>query len=197
MEKRSALLTASACRIKHRSVSSFAALAISAALCVGSSAPVFAQEGPDRQQRYGNRDHDFGARLDRGTVIIVRTNQSIDADRSGDRIYTATVDRDVLSENDRIAIPRGSNVELTVRVARDNDLVLDIESVVVNGHRYAVRTEPNRVESEKDRSLVGSIVGAINGGQVRGREVHVPRGTELSFRLERPLELRDHDRDRR
>lgn len=181
----------------RRGVFGIRALAISAALCLGSSALVFAQQGQERQQRSEDRDRDFGARLDRGTVIGVRTNESIDADRSGDRIYTATVDRDVRTEHDRIAIPRGSTVELTIRVARDNDLVLDINSVVVNGRRYAVSTEPNRVESEKDRSLVGTIVGAINGGQARGREVHVPAGTDLSFRLERPLELRDRDRDRR
>src|SRR5579864_2821861 len=114
MENRPAFVVRIGRGARH-GVFSIGVLAISAALCLGSSALVFAQPGQERQQRNEDRDRDFGARLDRGTVIGVRTNESIDADRSGDRIYTATVDRDVRTENDRIAIPRGSNVELTIR----------------------------------------------------------------------------------
>jgi hypothetical protein len=152
------------------------------------------------QERY-ERDRAELSRLDSGTMISVRTNGPIDADRSG-RVYTGTVDQDVYGENRRLAIPRGSNVELAVRVAADNDLILDIDSVVVNGRRYSMTTDPNRVESAKDRSIVGSIIGAIDGGHVRGRDVHVPRDTVITFRLERPLEVRtgggprDEGRDR-
>jgi len=56
-------------------------------------------------------------------------------------------------------------------------------------------------------------VGTINGADVRGRAVRIPRNTLLSFRLDRPLEMGvadrgverggyhyhdwyDHDRDR-
>jgi len=81
-----------------------------------------------------------------------------------------------------------------VRVAPDNDLILDLESVVVNGQRYAMRTDPNRVESQRDNSLVGAIVGAINGGQARGRAVRIPRDSVVTFRLERPLEMGVVDR---
>ena len=81
-----------------------------------------------------------------------------------------------------------------VRVARDNDLILDLESVVVNGQRYAIRTDANRIESQRDNSLVGAIVGAINGGEARGRAVRIPRGSVVSFRLERPLEMGIADR---
>jgi len=100
-----------------------------------------------------------------------------------------------------------------VRVARDNDLILDLESVVVNGQRYAIKTDPNRVESIRDNSLVGAIVGAVNGGQARGRAVRIPRDSVLTFRLDRPIDMGvadrgvtrdgrhyhdwyDHDRDR-
>ncbi len=167
---------------------------VAAALCV---LPAVAT-AQDRFEDRGRRDGEF-SRLDRGTVISVRTNEGIDADRSVDRIYTGTVDQDVYGENGRIAIPRGSTAELAIRVAPDNDLILDINSVVINGRRYEVDTAPNRVESEKDRSVVGTIVGAINGGHVRGRDVHVPRDTVVTFRLERPLEVRvggDRDRER-
>jgi len=124
----------------------------------------------------------------------VRPTESIDVERRDNRVYAAVVDQDVRGNNGRTAIPRGSTAELIVRVAPDNDLTLDLESVVVNGQRYAVKTDANRVESRRDNSLVGSIVGAINGGQARGRAVRIPRDTPLSFRLERPLDIGVADR---
>ena len=127
-------------------------------------------------------------------MITVRPTEAIDVERKDNRIYNAVVDQDVQGDNGRLAIPRGSTAELIVRVARDNDLILDLESIVVNGQRYAVKTEPNRVESMQDGSLVGAIVGAINGGQAQGRAVRIPRDTRLSFRLERPLDIGVADR---
>lgn len=35
-----------------------------------------------------------------------------------------------------------------------NVRVIDLESVVVNGRRYAIKTDPKRIESERDDSLV-------------------------------------------
>ena len=141
-------------------------------------------------------DHDRGmyTRLEPGAVIPVRLNQSIDVERRDNRVYYGLVTQDVVGDNGRIAIPRGSNAELIVRVAPDNDLVLDLESVVANGHRYAVRTDPNRFESARDNSVVGAIIGAISGVQVRGPVVRVPRDTIISFRLERPLDVGVTDR---
>jgi hypothetical protein len=131
-------------------------------------------------------------RLDAGEAIAVRTNQAIDVERQDNRVYTGTVVDDVRTRGGRIVIPRGSQVELFVRVARDNDLILDLESIVANGERYAVKAAPNRVESRDD--LVGSIVGAISGGQIRGRTVRVPRDAVVNFRLERPLDVGVPDR---
>jgi hypothetical protein len=115
-------------------------------------------------------------------------------------VYTGIVDQDVRGSEGRILIPRGSPVELFVRLARDNDLILDLESVVANGVRYAVKTNPNRVESrpadfdEVGEFLVGAIVGAIRGGEVRGRAVRIPQHSVISFRLERPLDVGILDR---
>ena len=64
----------------------------------------------------------------------------------------------------------------------------------MNGQRYAIETEANRVESPRDNSLVGAIVGAVNGGQVRGRAVRIPRDTLLTFRIDRPLNIGIADR---
>jgi hypothetical protein len=133
-------------------------------------------------------------RLDPGTTISVRTNETIDVARQDNRVYTGIVDQGVRGSEGRILSPRGSPVELFVRLARDNDLILDLESVVANGVRYAVKTDPNRVESRRDDSLVGAIVGAIRGGEVRGRAVRIPRDSVISFRLERPLDVGVPDR---
>jgi len=137
------------------------------------------------------RDRDYGGdrvtRLESGTNIPVRVNESIDVERRDNRVYTGMVDRDVRGADGRLAIPRGSTVELIVRVMRDNDLVLDLESVNVNGRRYGIRTDATRVESQRDNSLLGNIVGAISGGQVQGRAVRIPRDSVLSFRIQTPL----------
>ena len=158
-----------------------------------ASSPFCSAQDRDRDR---DRDMDRGryTRLEPGTVIPVRMNQTIDVERRDNRVYYGTVDQDVRGENGRIAIPRGANAELIVRVAPDNDLILDLESVVVNGQRYGLRADPNRVESRRDDSIVGSIVGAVTGGQVRGRAVRIPRDAVVTFRLERPLEMGVADR---
>jgi len=125
---------------------------------------------------------------------VVRTNDTINVERRDNRVYTGTVDQDVRGDNGHLAIPRGSTVEMIVRVAPDNDLILDLESVMVNGQRYAIRADANRIESQRDNSIVGNIIGAISGGQVRGRAVRVPRGSIVTFRLERPLDVGVPDR---
>jgi hypothetical protein len=66
--------------------------------------------------------------------------------------------------------------------------------VSVNGNRYAIKTQANRQESQRDDSLVGSIVGAIQGGEARGRAVRIPRDSVLTFRLQRGLDMGVVDR---
>lgn len=145
------------------------------------------------QDRDGDR-YERLTRIEPGTNIAVRNNEAIDVNRSDNRVYYGVVDQDVRGANGRLAIPRGSRVELIVRVARDNDLVLDLESVNVNGERYAVQTDKKRVESRRDDSIVGSIVGAINGGETHGRAVRIPRDSVLNFRIQTPLVVGVADR---
>jgi hypothetical protein len=153
------------------------------ALALGCSLTVFAQD------RGGDQDRDRLTRVEPGTMISVRTTEMIDAARTDYRVYNATVEENVRGGNGRVAIPRGSTVELMVRTAPDNDLTLDVESVIVNGQRYAVKTDQNRIDSGAPGGLVGAIVGAIRGGEVRGRTVRVPRDSVMSFRIERPLDM--------
>jgi len=155
--------------------------------------------------------------------VTVRTQRPLDTDRADDRTVPAVVDRDVWDEYDRLAvpaIPRGSPAELRVRTAPDGDLILDLDSVIVDGRRYAIAAQADRIENDRPRgtsgnraaeyvgggAILGTIIGAIAGGGkgaaigaaagasagaagllTRGREVHVPAGSELTFRLDREL----------
>jgi hypothetical protein len=141
-----------------------------------------------------DRDQDV-TQLDPGITITVRTNEPIDSRQTDYRVYTAVVDRDVRGDNGRLAIPRGANVELIVRRGRNNALVLDMDSIDVRGRRYAVSTDPTRIRGTSGSDdVVGSIIGAIAG--VRGNEIRIPRGSEITFRLDRPLVVNVPDRGR-
>jgi hypothetical protein len=153
-----------------------------AGLCVTTT--VRAQRPYDWRDRY-DRNGRYDARaplaeIDPGTYVTARTLRPIDTDRADERVFPAVVDEDVWDNQGRLAvpaIPRLSPAELHVRVAPDGDLVLDLDSVIVAGHRYAVSARPNRIESPApgvrgDKAaqyvgggaLLGTIIGAIAGG---------------------------------
>jgi Protein of unknown function (DUF3011) len=119
------------------------------------------------------------SRVEPGTTIPVRTNESIDTRSRDGRIYYGRIVDEVRGSDGQVAIPRGSDVELTVRRARDNDLILDIESITAYGQRYAIDTQAQRLESSNrdgvganrrtgefigGGAVLGTILGAIAGG---------------------------------
>jgi hypothetical protein len=121
-------------------------------------------------------------RVPAGTEIAVRINETIDAKSPSDsRIYTAVVDRDVKDNNGTVVVPRGSDAELILRDVSNSEVILDLESIDVNGRRYMVSTQSESVTAEGSRkegiganertgkyvgggALIGSIIGAIAGG---------------------------------
>jgi hypothetical protein len=124
------------------------------------------------------RDREALTRIEPGALVPVRTNQTIASDRSDGCVFAGLVEQDVRDASGRLAIPRGSSVELMVRVAPDNDLILDLESVVVNGQRYAVRADANRIEAPEgsgndsrtgEHIGEGAVLGASSVGSVRTR----------------------------
>ena len=180
----------------------------------------------DRYGRDGRYDaYSRPARLEAGTFITVRMERPLDTDRDDGRVVPAVVDRDVWDQYGRLAvpaIPKGSPAELRVRTAADGDLILDLDSVVVDGRRYAVAAQADRIDSRPrgtsgnkaaeyvgGGALLGTIIGAIAGGgkgaaigaaggagvgaagllATHGRQVRVPAGSELTFRLDRDLFL--------
>lgn len=121
--------------------------------------------------------------IDAETMFKVRTTQAIDVKTADGLIFTGTVEEDVLDRNGDVAIPEGATVELMARKSGE-EMTLDLESVTVNGRRYAVLADPStvgtsgRVESgartigaNRDTAvyvgggaLLGTIIGAITGG---------------------------------
>jgi hypothetical protein len=83
-----------------------------------------------------------------------------------------------MGSNGALAIPQGSDVELIVRSAPDGDLMLDLESVMIDGRRYGLNASVNRIDSQKEGvganeragkfvgggALLGGLIGAIAGG---------------------------------
>jgi hypothetical protein len=125
--------------------------------------------------------------------ISVRTNETIDSTHTDYRVFSGVVAEDIRGDNGRIAIPRGSTVEMIVRRNRDNELWLDLESIVANGQRYAVNASPDRVVGTSGFDTpIGSIVGAIAG--IRGPNIHILRDTVINFRLESALDMNVPDR---
>jgi len=162
------------------------------------------------------------SRIEAGTFIQVRTTANITSDRADGRIFSGVVNEDVWDDYRRLAvpaIPRGSPVELIVRTARDGDLIVDLESVIAHGQRYAVAADAQRIDAggghPGDRSaeyigggaLLGTVIGAIAGGgkgaaigaaagaatglglAYHGRSISVPAGSILTFQLARSVDM--------
>ena len=126
-------------------------------------------------------------RIERGTILPVRINETIEVNREDNRIYTGTVDEDIYVENGNRGIPRGSTVELKVRRVADDQLVLDVEAIHIYGRRYIVLTDPDHFEREQN--LAAAIVGTVAINRTRGPVIMVQRDTIINFQIERPLEM--------
>ncbi len=117
--------------------------------------------------------------VDSGVTLVVRTNETIKAKKNDGRVYSGIVDQNVQDQNGNLAIPRGSEAELMVRRTGDKELLLDLESLTVNGRRYAVVANPTDIGSGRrdgvggnrrtgkfvgGGAVLGTIIGAIAGG---------------------------------
>lgn len=157
---------------------------------VGSSS-VIGNDRYGRNQTYSTADRlgsadratDAVASLDAGTQISVRTDQDINSETAtAGRTYPASITQDVMSASGGVAIPRGSEAQLVIREVSEGgtlssgNLVLDLESVRINGRRYLVSAEDvkrsdggigaNRRTAEMvgGGAALGTLLGAIAGG---------------------------------
>jgi hypothetical protein len=160
--------------------------------------------------------------VDTGEIVPVRVNEDVTAAKADGRIFTGIVDTDVKDTTGRVAIPAGSSVELTARSTSDDALTLDLDSVMVNGRRYAVGASSESSNTSQGigankktavyvggGALLGSVLGAVIGGGkgaavgaaagaaagagtqivTQGKSISVPRGSVVTFRLDRPLDV--------
>jgi hypothetical protein len=148
-------------------------------------------------------DEDF---IPRGTEIRVHTQGPITVakwDRG--RIYQAVIERDVVNRDGRVLIPRGVYCEMIVRQLAPQQLTLDLESITVNGRRYAMDAAGPEFNMDPDQynnggGIIGNILGAVSGNvEYQGDQIRVPAGTDLTFNLQQPLRIvnwRDEGYDR-
>src|SRR5262245_35208105 len=95
------------------------------------------------------------SRIEAGTSVEIRTTESISTRNPDGRVFEGIVDRDVFDSSGRLAIPEGSTAELIVR-REGNEMVLDLDSILVNGERYAVSTTgSNALGTTGDTSSLG------------------------------------------
>jgi hypothetical protein len=120
-----------------------------------------------------------------GSTLEVRNNSTIDSETAQvGQTYSGVIERAVMDNKGRVAIPRGANATLVVRSASGqgklqgrSDLAVDVASVEVSGHHYRLETS-DFVEQGKEGvgankrtgvfagggAALGGIIGAIAGG---------------------------------
>jgi hypothetical protein len=123
--------------------------------------------------------------LPTGTHVGVRSEDTIDSAHAVEgQTYAAEVTEDVLDAAGDVVIPRGSNAQIVIRSASKgdrfrgaSDLVLDLQSISVEGQQYNISSTDVR-ESGKQGfgankrtaiytgggAALGAIIGAIAGG---------------------------------
>jgi hypothetical protein len=120
-----------------------------------------------------------------GSEVSVRTNEAIDSATAKEgQTFDAQVTRDAKDANGDVVIPRGSSARVVIRSASKggrirgaSDLVLDLQSVTINGQPYTidvadigqkgksgVGANKRTAEYTGGGAALGAIVGAIAGG---------------------------------
>jgi hypothetical protein len=142
----------------------------------------FAQNGG--QGTYQDQGDRGSVTVPAGTEISVRTNEAIDSQNASEgQHYSATVLQDIRGGAGETLIPKDSNADLVIRrvnrggTVQSGNVVLDLDSITVNGRRYRVSTEDlkqsgsggigkNRRTAEMvgGGAALGTLLGAIAGG---------------------------------
>lgn len=110
-----------------------------------------------------------------GTQVTVRSDITVDVRAADGRIFPGHVAGDVVAPDGRLVIPRGAPAELIVRRIGHNEFAIDLESVTVEGRRYAIdSSDADRIHAKGNGArtgeyagggaVVGTILGAILGG---------------------------------
>ena len=119
-----------------------------------------------------------------GTELVVRTVERIDSRNGGaDQTFSAIVEQEVTSASGRVIIPERSSAQLVIRQISSGgptgspEMMLDIQSITVDGRRYLVSTtdvtldsgtgignNKRTAETVGAGAALGTVIGAITGG---------------------------------
>ena len=123
-------------------------------------------------------------RLEVGTEVAVRTEDTIDSAKAAEgQTYAAEITEDVVDAVGDVVLPHGSNAQIVIRSASkgnrfhgQSDLVLDLQSVAVEGQQYLVSTtdlqekgkqgiggNKRTAEYTGGGAALGAVIGAIAG----------------------------------
>jgi hypothetical protein len=123
--------------------------------------------------------------LPAGATIVVRNSDTIRAGAAqAGQTYPGAIVRDVIGTDGRVAIPKGSNAMLAVRMSRgqgkvkgQSEIVIDLASVDVDGRHYDLETSDVARKGKqglgKNRrsakfigggAILGTVIGAVAGG---------------------------------
>jgi hypothetical protein len=119
------------------------------------------------------------------TQVSVRSEDTIDSATAAEgQTYAAEITDDVVDANGEVVIPHGSNAQIVIRSASKggrfrgtSDLVLDLQSITVEGQQYLISTTDLRQSGKEGlgankrtaeytggAAALGAIIGAIAGG---------------------------------
>ena len=160
---------------------SFVAATITALLIMATMA--LGQDTGYGERVRGRSDRDVMT-VPSGTQIAVRTDEAIDSQNASEgQTFPATVLQDVTGGAGEVLIPKDSRAQLVIReltagsTTGSAQLVLDLNSISVNGRSYRVSTEDVTQTSKagigKNRrtaemvgggAVLGTLIGAIAGG---------------------------------
>ncbi len=123
--------------------------------------------------------------LPAGSEVSVRTNEPIDSSTATEgQTFDAQVTRDAKDANGDVVIPRGADARIVIksaskggRIRGASDLVLDLQSVAIQGRQYTIDTvdvtrkgkegvgaNKRTAEYTGGGAALGAIIGAIAGG---------------------------------
>jgi hypothetical protein len=157
------------------------------------------RESAPRAERYHPPESVIKTRtyeLPAGTELSVRTDETIEAKKAVEgQAFAAEISKDVLDAAGDIVIPRGSNAKIVIRsntkggkIKGASDLVLDLDSVAVDGRQYKLdtvdldRRGKDGIGTNKRTAgyvgagaAVGTVIGAIFG-QGKGAAIGAASG---------------------
>jgi hypothetical protein len=133
-----------------------------------------------------------------GTELVVRTVETIDSRRVGaDQLFAAIVEHEISDTSGHVIIPARSSAQLVIREVRSGngtgtpEMVLDIQSITVDGRRYALGMVAGAIENGRKTRATGLLIGAADSAvTAQGSHVEVPAETVLRFLLDKPVTLR-------